>query len=455
MKKGLKLLFTTLVMFTMGLTSCGSKTTESKGPEWTIREDGHLYHFDEDLGNVTGDKGDKGDKGDAGEKGDKGDTGAQGPKGDTGAQGETGPQGPAGQDGQNGANGQDGAPGVNGQDGKDGADGAPGADGKDGVGIKDISRTDNDGVMDIYTITMTDDSTYTFKVPNAPTSMTVVNNRVGEDENGDPVDLPYYVGTSAPLDITVTATFADGSEMEVNKYTVTGFDTATTGKKDVVVKFGALSDAFSVDVINIGDEIADVEGLTDILPGLSVGAVDYQYAPSVHALLVDVGEDADVTEAIAQYQADLVAASFTDNGIDSYGDKHFLSPTGEFDVCAWNYYGYIRVDLQIFEPFPLDTVNAFLTTYGLGFQLTDADATAFGRRAYQIEADTSSGYHYLLVAVMYVDCSAEWKAILEPTLEAAGFEWDDTYGFVNYSNYKQVSVAYNSDYDYTYIMFWE
>ena len=444
MKKGLKLLFTTLALFTLGLTSCGTRISSSTGPEWTIKEDGHLYHFDEDLGDVTGPKGDKGDAGEKGDKGDKGDTGdvgAQGPKGDKGDTGETGPQGPAGQDG---ANGQDGAQGPQGEQG-------PKGDTGNGIASVDLA---NDGYNDIHTINFTDGSSYTFKTPNPATAISVVNNRVGEDEFGDPVDLPYYVGTSAPLDITVTATFATGDVREVENFTVEGFDTSTDGKKDVVVKFGAASDAFSVDVIAIGDEIADIEGLTDILPGLSVGAVDYQYAPSVHALLIDAG-DGDTAEAIAQYQADLITAGFTDKGEDSYGDKHFLSPNGEFDACAWNYYGYIRVDLSIYAPFPLDEVNTFCATYGLGFQLTDADATAFGRNAYQTEADTSSGYHYFLVAVMYVDCASAWKDILQPTLEAAGFEWDDTYGFVNYSNYKQVSVAYNSNYDYTYIMFWE
>ena len=447
MKKGLKLLFTALTLFTMGLTSCGVSTTTSKGPEWTIKEDGHLYHYDEDLGDVVGPKGDtgetgaQGEKGDKGDKGDQGDVGAQGPKGDTGDVGPQGPQGEQGPAGQNGENGQN------------GAQGEQGPKGDTGNGIASVSL-DNDGYNDVHTLHFTDGSSYTFKTPNPATAIQVVHNRVGEDEFGDPVDLPYYVGASADLDITVTATFATGDVREVENYTVEGFDTATDGKKDIVVKFGAVSDAFSVDVIAIGDEIADIEGLTDILPSLSVGAVDYQYAPSVHALLIDAG-DGDTEEAIAQYQADLVAAGFTDQGEDSYGDKHFLSPNGEYDACAWNYYGYIRVDLSIYAPFPLDAVNTFCATYGLGFQLTDADATAFGRAAYQTEADTNSGYHYFLVAVMYVDCAAAWKTILEPTLVAAGFEWDDTYGFVNYSNYKQVSVAYNSDYDYTYIMFWE
>ena len=77
----------------------------------------------ENLGNVTGEQGPKGDKGDQGEKGDKGD---QGDKGDTGAAGQDGANGKDGVDGQDGKNG------VDGQDGKDGTNGKDGVDGKDG-----------------------------------------------------------------------------------------------------------------------------------------------------------------------------------------------------------------------------------------------------------------------------------------------------------------------------------
>lgn len=447
MKKRLALLMTTLAMFSLSLSACGSKTSSTSNiPEFSIGEDGHLYHYGEDIGDVIGPKGEKGDQG---EKGDKGDTGEQGPKGD---QGETGAQGPKGDTGETGAQGPKG---DTGETGAQGEQGPKGDQGEPGVGF-DHYEEENDGFYDIYTYVLTDGT----KLPpiysvNPATSMTITNNRVDEDEFGDPVDLPYYVGTSAPLDITVVASFAHGDDRKVTNYTVEGFDTSTEGKKDVVITFGAQTDAFSVDIINIGDEIADVEGLNDILPGLSAGALDYQYAPTVHALLIALSEDADTDAVIAQYQSELEVAGFTYSSTDSYGDKHYLSPTGEFEACAWNYYGYIRVDLSIFEPFPLDAVNTFCATYSLGFQLTAADADAFGRNAYQTEADTSSGYHYFLVAVMYADLADEWVDILAPTLEAAGFEWDDTYGFVNYSTYKQVSVAYNEDYDYTYIMFWE
>lgn len=47
-----------------------------------------------------------------------------------------------------------------------GAAGADGADGQDGVGIESIEKTDTQGVVDTYTITLTNGQTYTFTVTN-------------------------------------------------------------------------------------------------------------------------------------------------------------------------------------------------------------------------------------------------------------------------------------------------
>ena len=55
---------------------------------------------------------------------------------------------------------------TNGQNGADGQDGQDGADGEDGVGIADIEKTSTVGLVDTYTITLTDQTTYTFTVTN-------------------------------------------------------------------------------------------------------------------------------------------------------------------------------------------------------------------------------------------------------------------------------------------------
>ena len=55
---------------------------------------------------------------------------------------------------------------TNGQNGQNGQDGQDGADGEDGVGIADIEKTSTVGLVDTYTITLTDQTTYTFTVTN-------------------------------------------------------------------------------------------------------------------------------------------------------------------------------------------------------------------------------------------------------------------------------------------------
>ena len=129
----------------------------------------------------TGDKGDKGDaftysdftkeqleglrgpqgiQGPKGEKGDTGDTGPQGEKGDKGDTGETGPRGPQGEQGIQGPTGPQ---------GEKGDTGAQGPKGAPGNGISDIalkSGTHAPGTSDVYTITLTDGTTFDFEVYN-------------------------------------------------------------------------------------------------------------------------------------------------------------------------------------------------------------------------------------------------------------------------------------------------
>ena len=81
----------------------------------------------------------------------------RGPKGDTGEPGPQGPSGPPGKDGKDG---------TDGKDGKDGEDGADGQDGTDGVGIVSITKTATSGLVDTYTILLTNGTTTTFTVTN-------------------------------------------------------------------------------------------------------------------------------------------------------------------------------------------------------------------------------------------------------------------------------------------------
>ena len=76
--------------------------------------------------------------------------------------------------------------GKNGSDGKDGTNGNDGKDGSDGVGISSIAKTAVNGLIDTYTITLTDGNTYAFTVQNGET--TIIDTS-GEFDINDIVNL--------------------------------------------------------------------------------------------------------------------------------------------------------------------------------------------------------------------------------------------------------------------------
>lgn len=61
---------------------------------------------------------------------------------------------------------------TNGRDGEDGQPGAPGTPGEDGVGIVSIAKTGTVGLVDIYTIALTNGNTTTFEVTNGKDGIT-------------------------------------------------------------------------------------------------------------------------------------------------------------------------------------------------------------------------------------------------------------------------------------------
>lgn len=105
----------------------GGSGGSSASPYDLAVENGFEGTVEEWLASLKGSDGKDGAKGD---KGDKGATGAKGAKGDTGEKGDKGDAG------------------------------------ADGVGIVDIAKTNTSGLIDTYTITLSDGATKTFTVKN-------------------------------------------------------------------------------------------------------------------------------------------------------------------------------------------------------------------------------------------------------------------------------------------------
>ena len=341
--KKLRLLFTAIAMFTLGLTSCGTHTSSSSfnGPEWSIHEDGHLYHFDEDLGNVIGPKGDQGEKGDAGAAGQDGAQGIPGEKGDKGDKGDAGEKGDKGDTGEKGDKGDQ---------------------GEAGRGIDHIGKS-NDGEKDIYTIYYTDGTSEVFfTFANPATSINVVENE----------DAKYYAGVEANLDIAVTATFADGSSREIDNYEVANFSTAVPGKiENVTVSFGACSSVFAITINSSFDLVPAFFGENSpVVPDYEFAGADvsFEVDDSVEGYFDIYVNNSSAAEMDA-YKDALVAEGWAVVGTSEDGDYRVRN--GHAFVDLLNYGDYVLVSFWADNNTAESVVaaaNENLSAYGISIE---------------------------------------------------------------------------------------
>ncbi len=155
-----------------------------------------------------------------------------------------------------------------------------------------------------------------------------------EDEYGD----MHYISPNGELDVCVWGGSAVGNE----GYVVV--DIVVIGEEQGSSEFP--SEEIATDLAK--DEV------TDTLPVFSGEAkgFDYYSGEDGKQLTIFVADDSSEAATIAQYQADLINASYTEAGLDEYGDMHYTSPNGQIDVCAWagsdiSYDGYVFVDIVL------------------------------------------------------------------------------------------------------------
>ena len=126
-----------------------------------------------------------------------------------------------------------------------------------------------------------------------------------------------------------------------------------------------------------------------------------------------------------------------------------------------DYNGTIRIGGLFVPPpvtaFPAAEVNAFLSTYGLDFTLSDELVATLPGSSFTFNTGTASGYAYIYVDIPgnYV---AEYEAAIAPVLTAAGYtKKTDTSGSEYYANSvdHQVSFKYYASGDYTEVLFFE
>lgn len=109
---------------------------------------------------------------------------------------------------------------MNGVDGKDGKDGIGvkgdpginGTDGVDGIGITSIAKTKTEGLVDTYTITFTDGSTFNYDVTNGKDGKNGSGSSIGEENVIESIKVNGVVQTVADdksVDITVPTVDVD------------------------------------------------------------------------------------------------------------------------------------------------------------------------------------------------------------------------------------------------------
>lgn len=126
---------------------------------------------------------------------------------------------------------------------REGLGGGSGSDGKDGIGIESIAKTSTSGLVDTYTITLTDGNTTTFTVTNGRDGVNGADGTNGKDgvdgTNGaDGVGIEDIVKTSTDgLVDTYTITLSNGTEKTFTVTNGTGGEITDEQVENAVDKY--------------------------------------------------------------------------------------------------------------------------------------------------------------------------------------------------------------------------
>lgn len=141
---------------------------------------------------------------------------------------------------------KNGSKGSTGEAGTDGKDGTNGTDGKDGVGIKSIAKTSTSGLVDTYTVTLTNNTTSTF---------TVTNGKAGTNgTNGTSVTVASVTESTESGGENVVE-FSDGNRLTVRN----GLDGADNEQvEDIVLVENAYDEGTAKFNVRLGTGTAEV-----------------------------------------------------------------------------------------------------------------------------------------------------------------------------------------------------
>ena len=219
-------------------------------------------------------------------------------------------------------------------------------------------------------------------------------------------------------------------------------------------------------VIEYFDEEYDTEIPASAWPELTFGEdvtfeysddwADYFGGPDVYIYGATAAE-------IAKAVEDLVDSDWVLENYDEEDGTYVLSydlnngyvlKLGVYDYeDYYDFFFTLALATEVVTEFPLAEVNAFLTQYGLGFQLS----AALPGTSFTISHPEDEGYHGYSVEVEGNSLEA-FNTALADTLTGAGYSLAGSsanYYYQYSNNVHVVNIVYNSSYNYTYVTFWE
>lgn len=176
--------------------------------------------------------------------------------------------------------------------------------------------------------------------------------------------------------------------------------------------------------------------ITDVLPPLE-GASSYSvYLGTAKVQVVAGFSSSESSDALDAYYQALLAAGFSYAGDDSYGDPHFDSPNGQFEVCPWLSSSGIVIDIVpgTFVPpvagWDANAVATAVATY-ISPDITDTVPALDYDVAFEVGGDTGS----VQISASVDDADAA-VADYASILLGAGYTeaGADTYGDMHYAS---------------------
>lgn len=212
--------------------------------------------------------------------------------------------------------------GVNGKDGKDGIGvkgdpGTNGSDGADGIGITSVAKTKTEGLVDTYTITFTDGSTFNYDVTNGKDGkngsgsstgeenviesikVNGVTQTVAEDKSVD-ITVPSIEGLAKSEDLATVAKSGSYNDLTDTPSIPNEYDDTALKNRVVTIETN-IGDMSTIKIKSVSDLVSAINALHDsFMSGISYTnkkiTIAYRNGGKVEVDLAPIITDTEISE---------------------------------------------------------------------------------------------------------------------------------------------------------------